>query len=616
MNKVAGFFKKYWLEILVFSLLAICFLVCLSPNLQWMMVDSDGPEYVMDATYFYPAHHTSAPLYLVLGHLFLQIPYGTDYWRMSLMSALFTIGAAIFVYLIIKHLLAQNKNNRKWACLGAFIFGASALVFAQAIIVETYAVVTFFSIAAYYFVLKKRWAWASAMIGFGLVTHHLMLLTWVVLFIGHTELRPHFHFKKKFLFITFGDIRHVSITAGIVLLCYTYMPLSLMFVPNQPQMWGNTTIKDFFTNNISVFTMLVGQLSIYDLPKRIFDVLGVFGVSLGFALIPIGWWLWKTKKLKSELFWLFILPILYVTTDLAYQIQKYQSASMAWGAIIAVTIMAQWWDEIKETTTRFVKNGVATLKQKSGVILKYVAIYLTIISVVGLFIVNIVQWDIGRTGSLDENLSATKFYYEELPKIPDGQIFITMGAWEWIEVFKYNRDTGHNILPVCVGTLASIQYRDMLRSWGIKIDELDLSGEVEGRSRSNALNYEQVAYASYIMENNPSVWTSRPTDMSTYGAEVVPARGNEYQITRWMGSDVVEPQWQWIPENPWFSITGQCEVEKWNFILQSNKSCLLLMTLIMGGILIFWLPKKLSHKKEDDFLASIPKKEDWFKNEK
>ena len=103
------------------------------------------------------------------------------------MSAMFTLAAALFVYLIIKHLLAENKNNRKWACLGAFIFGASALVFAQATIVETYAVVTFFSIAAYYFVLKKRWAWASSMIGMGLITHHLILLTWVVLILPIKE---------------------------------------------------------------------------------------------------------------------------------------------------------------------------------------------------------------------------------------------------------------------------------------------------------------------------------------------------------------------------------------------------------------------------------------------
>ena len=226
MSKVKVFFKKYWLEILVVLYCsADIYLQFRQFNVD--QVDSDGVEYVMDAQNFYPAHHTSAPLYLVLGHLFLQIPYGTDYWRMSLMSALFTIGAAIFVYLIIKHLLSANKNNRKWACLGAFIFGASALVFAQATIVETYAVVTFFSIAAYYFVLKKHWAWASAMIGMGLVTHHLMLLTWVVLFIAHTELRPHFNFQKRFPFVKLSNLGHIGITAGIVLLCYSYMPLSL-----------------------------------------------------------------------------------------------------------------------------------------------------------------------------------------------------------------------------------------------------------------------------------------------------------------------------------------------------------------------------------------------------
>ena len=378
-----------------------------------------------------------------------------------------------------------------------------------------------------------------------------------------------------------------------------------MFVPNQPQMWGNTTIKDFFTNNISVFTMLVGQIAIYDLPKRIFDVFGVLGISLGAALIPIGWWCWKTKKLKSELFWLFILPIIYVASDMALQIFKYMEASMAWGAIIAVPVLAQWWDEARGATKKFIRDKIQWVKQRRGVILKYGATFLTIGTVVALFVVNVVQWDIGRENSLDPNLSATKFYYEELPKVPDGQIFITMGAWEWIEVFKYNRDLDRHILPVCVGTLASIQYRDMLRSWGIKIDELDLSGEIEGRSRSNALNYEQVAYAVNIMENNPNVWTSRSTDPATYGAEIVPAKGNEYQITRWMGSDVVEPQWQFKPSNPFDVVTGSIEVEQWCFILQSNKTFLLLLTLAMGGLLVFYAVRKVSHKKEDEFETFI-----------
>ena len=40
-------------------------------------------------------------------------------------------------------------------------------------------------------------------------------------------------------------------------------------------MWGNTSVSGFFTVNFAVFTMLVGQIAIYDLPKRILDRTGV-----------------------------------------------------------------------------------------------------------------------------------------------------------------------------------------------------------------------------------------------------------------------------------------------------------------------------------------------------
>lgn len=561
--------KKYWPEVLTFGVVFGAILWATAPALTWMMVDSDGPEYVMAAKYFYPAHHTSAPFYLLAGHLFLRLPFGTDYWKMSLMSGVFTLGTMVFLYLIVRRLIqgspsgitmsmeANQRRARFYGLLAAVIYGGSMLIFAQSIIVETYAVVSFFSVAAYYFSLKKQWYLVATMLGFGLVTHHLILLTWLVMFIAHKELR---HWK------TFG------LTAGF-LVFYLYMPLSVRFT-DQPNMWGNTSIRDFFTNNIGVFTMLVGQLSIYDFPKRVLDVLGVLGVSFGLAVIPLAWWIWKYKKLRNELLWLFLLPIFYVSSDLAYQIFKYMAATIAWGSIMAVIALNQ----IDKKWLVYGVGGVAVV----------------------LLGVNTQYMDIGRT--LDKNLSAQTFYDVQLPKMNDGDIFVTNGAWEWIEVFLYNKETGHSIIPVCMGILPSDRYRNMLRDQGVKIDELPLGSE---GTRSHNLNEQQVFYSLSITENNPNVWTSRPTHPETYGAELVPAKTNEGQFTKWLGHDIITPVVQWKPDNPWYTVTGALEVKRWIFILQSNRTVIWLATLLGLGYTAAWASLTMWKRRKKKAISEV-----------
>ncbi len=522
--------KKYWLELLVFGAIFGIILTDLSPNFTWMMVDSDGPEYVMDAIYFYPAHHTSAPLYLLMGHVFEWLPFGTLYWRMSLMSGLFTMGSIIFIYLSALYLLRANKYQRYYAILAGLIFGGAALVLAQAIIVETYAVVTFFSIGAYYFSLKKKWYWCSAFLGMGLVTHHLILLTWLVLIFAHRELRNWKRLATTFAFLIF----------------YLYMPISIHFT-DQPNMWGNTTLGNFFTNNIAVFNLLVGKLAMYDLPKRIFDTLGILGISLGLALIPLGWWLWKHGGLKNELMWLFALSVIYWCSDMAPQVAKYMEASIAWGAIMAVLALSR-------LNKKWLTWGVTAVS-------------------CGLLIINGYLFDIGRT--LDPELSATKFYEEELPKIADGQIFVTLQAWEWVEAFLYNKQHNRNIIPVCIGTLASEDYQDWLRGKGVNVESL-MADVQPGKATAHELNVKQIMVTMSILRNNSDVWVSAYTTPETYGAIVVPAKGNEERVQRWIGEANVVPQWRFKPSNPYDIITGAIEIAEWNFILQSSHNCMLL----------------------------------------
>ena len=120
--------KQYWAELVVFGTIFGVFLLLATPDFTWINTDSDGIHYTYSAKYLYPAHKTSAPLFLLLGNLFLKIPFGTDAWRFALLSVFASTASTIFIYLIIREKLKDNSSKRMYALMGSLIFGSSALV--------------------------------------------------------------------------------------------------------------------------------------------------------------------------------------------------------------------------------------------------------------------------------------------------------------------------------------------------------------------------------------------------------------------------------------------------------------------------------------------------------
>ena len=156
--------KKYWLELIVFGAIATVMLVNLAPNWTWVNTDSDGAHYTLAAKYMWLAHNTSAPLFLLLGRVFLFIPYGTDAWRFGLLLALSTIVASFVIYKIVRYKLKDNPKQRMYAIIASLIYGGSALVISQSTIIDTYAFDTMLALFSYYLAIKKQWVGSSVMI--------------------------------------------------------------------------------------------------------------------------------------------------------------------------------------------------------------------------------------------------------------------------------------------------------------------------------------------------------------------------------------------------------------------------------------------------------------------
>lgn len=541
--------RQYWIELLVFGAVFAVLVICNLPQMTWVNTDSDGPHYILSAKYLQVAHNMSQPLFLLIGKLFLYLPLGTEAWRMGLISVLATTGCTVLIYMVARHHLAGNAKARWYAIIASLTYGGSALAVSQSTIIETYALATMLSVWAYYMSLKKRWLFTSIILGIGLAVHPgLTAFCWIVLFVANKAMR-----SWKWVLIT-----------GSFLLFYLYIPLVGM-LGESLSMWGNETASGFAGNNIGMMLFIAGALSLWDLPKRVLDTVGIIGISLGFGSMIVAWYYIKLRKIRNALLWLILLPAIYVAGNLAPQVYVYLLPSVAYGAIV-------------------VGIGLSKLHINWA--------YATAIVAVGLLVFNANYFDIGRT--LDPNLSAQKFYDEELPKIKDGEIYLG-GGWTWAIVYLYNKEEGRNIIPICIDILPSEEYLDIMEAKGIKLVRTESTNQID----------RQWEVALSIAQNNPNVWIGRDTVPSRYECEVVPAKGNEWLITRWL-SQKANPEIAWKPSNPYHFITGAIEVSEWKFILRSTHNVRFALACGIIGWFIYWLTLRTYDRKKKG-VRDVPK---------
>ena len=541
-----NWFKKYWLELVVFGAILSILMIDMSPNWTYMNKAADSIGYAYSAQYLYPAFHTSSPLFVLLGHFFMLIPIATQAWRFELLSVIATMGTCLFVYLIIK-----NKLNRWYALLGTLIIGLSAIVISQSIIIETYPLATMLATGAFYFAMKKKWYLTAVFLGAGLAVHLLAFFVLLIFLMAFKEYRK--NWKALLITVSFG-------------LFYIYIPLASR---NAPPMWlpvsGNfvvAQIKDIWTT----ITGLVGQIAIWDVPKRIADTLCIVGVSLGvFALIPAVVYFWRKKFYKDPLFWLILIPIGLFISELDMNTFDYTMLAMPFLVIVAMLGLqklqrANWqryygWDRA--------------------------LIVLIIISVLGFGVYNLNYFDIGRT--LDKNMSTTEYFTQELPKIPKGSIYMPLWGWEWEAAFKYNKDANAHLIIVNEDMLVNPLYQKQIMDEGVKL--------APSSEKNQSIAAKEMAQS--IIELN-NVWTTVTTDPLTFGCKVVPAN-HDVNLAPLPDKVLIaqltaNPPWQWKPWNPYKIMdTSLLESVGWQYVVVSNRSLLFFLDWGGGFLFVYWL---------------------------
>jgi hypothetical protein len=559
-----SFLKKYYPEILVFGFIATILFTCLSPDYTFVNKGADSIGYAYSAKYLYPSFHTSPPLYLVVSHFFLMLPFGTEAWRMGLVSTLSTLGACVFIYLIIRKQLADKKYFRWLALLGVLVYGTSAIVISQSVIIQTYPLTCMLSIGAYYFAVKQQWKRTALMLGLGMIVHLLAFFIALIIILAFKGFRKNW---KCWLIM------------GVMMIAYIYIPLT----NRPPYMWQpdpsivNSNLPPFLVNiysfvvdTASTVGYLIGKLSIYDTPKRIFDIIGIVGVSVGVvAIIPIVYYFFKTKYYTNVLFWLALTPSFIFLVNMDENTYDYCMLSIPFLSVITALGMSK------------------LIENKGRLAIKFACA--TAVVLIGFGSFNMWYFDVGHHS--DPNMTAKNLYYVEFAKIPDYAIFMPNYCSEWEAIYKYNRDFNKHIYPISIDILPSHQYLQTLKADGIKF--------VEGTNENVSLASRETAAS--IIELNDNVWTTISTEPETFGVTVIKATDPKvvdiYDVQKM--KDIAEhPTVKWMPSNPYRIIDSSLCIQEWGYVLMSNNNISRLILYSTLGFAVVYIVRKQFKKNK------------------
>jgi len=196
-------------------LLAI-YLLTLAPTITWAHHGADGGDLVTAVARGSIPHPPGFPAYLMLGGLFIRLPFGNPAWRLNLMSAVVAAGAVALTATAVGHLLHSGirlsglgvqgrasaesavHNSRLAACT-ALSLGLAPLFWSQAIITEVYAVAALFTLLVTVLALQGRAAWALGLAwGLGTGVHPTLLFLTPLVFWAAWK-KPHLAERARFL---------------------------------------------------------------------------------------------------------------------------------------------------------------------------------------------------------------------------------------------------------------------------------------------------------------------------------------------------------------------------------------------------------------------------------
>lgn len=442
--------------LILFGLALTYFITLASPTITWINKGGDGVEYLYTAKTIGLSHAPGSPLFNLINVVWLRIfPFGDEYWRLTLISAISSSITTVLLFRITKGWIAP------------LLFCASGLVVSQSTIVQTYALFTMLATLSYYFHVREKHRAKYITVGLAGAVHTLALFLFVPYFIADKRRRTEGYSRTEWIWVIVG------------LPIYLYLPFANTGPFNEG---GREGIKDFVNYFGGPGGLTLGQAiwPVDLLWTRLQDVgaatLGNLG--LGAILVVAGYWATKDRLLL----WLMMLPTLYWLTNLDPQTFDYSTPSFAFAAILAAKGLPRVWT--------WIRPAIVT-----GLIFSV--------------IMNIQLYDIGRT--VDTGLSA-RLYYEQLGTLGnDAVVWSPTVAWEGLVLSLHNLKEGTRLEPVALGKHALVG-EELWR----RLEQAERQGRLY--MTQNYIDKERTSYSVRIRQaSKVEVWESVTRLYSQWG---------------------------------------------------------------------------------------------------
>jgi Protein of unknown function (DUF2723) len=136
--------RKPWTAVIIGVF--VVYLATLAPSLTWSHYGADGGDLIAAIARGSLPHPPGFPTYVLLGELFIRIPWGDPAWRLNLMSACASVGAMVFTMAAAKT-FQVSETWKVWnpTICAAVALGLTPLLWSQSIITEVYSLATCFA---------------------------------------------------------------------------------------------------------------------------------------------------------------------------------------------------------------------------------------------------------------------------------------------------------------------------------------------------------------------------------------------------------------------------------------------------------------------------------------
>src|SRR3989304_10344111 len=130
---MVGKIQEMHLLVLFLLGISIVYFFGIAPDMTWMGLAGDFPNYVSSSVLFQKAFLAGYPFYIMVGWVFERLPFN-PYWNLGLLSAVSTMMTSIFIYLTIRLFTGRGI----YPFIGLVAYPAAFIVWTQSVIPEVY----------------------------------------------------------------------------------------------------------------------------------------------------------------------------------------------------------------------------------------------------------------------------------------------------------------------------------------------------------------------------------------------------------------------------------------------------------------------------------------------